>query len=286
VRPALDDGVRGHQMAKAALEMPVWALAAEKSGVSLSVLIGGVRDAVPTGISLGIQPDGKALVERVAASIDAGYRRIKLKIKPGADIDIVAAVREVLGPAAPLMVDANTAYTLQDLPTLRRLDGFGLMMIEQPLHWEDLAGHATLQEAIRTPICLDESITGVERAEAMIRLGSARVLNLKPGRVGGLAAAIAIHDLCGRHAVPVWCGGMLETGIGRAYNVALASLPNFTLPGDLSPSSRYWKRDIVSPEWTMNSEGMVRVPKERPGIGVDVDEEWLEKLTVSREVLE
>jgi len=214
-----------------------------------------------------------------------GYRRIKLKIKPGADIDVVAAVREALGPDVPLSVDANCAYSLADAEHLRKLDAFDLMMLEQPLAWNDLTRHAELQRSLKTSICLDESITGVAAVEAMVTLRSGRIVNIKPGRVGGLTPAVAIHDHCLAHALPVWCGGMLETGIGRAYNVALASLPNFKLPGDLSPSARYWERDIISPEWTM-ADGLVTVPLDRPGLGVTVDRDRIEDLTVRMESVE
>jgi O-succinylbenzoate synthase len=183
------------------------------------------------------------------------------------------------------MADANNAYTLSDVDTLVTLDRFGLVMIEQPLAWDDVVQHAQLQRRLKTPICLDESITGVDKAENMVALGSGRIINIKPGRVGGFAASKAIHDFCARHDVPVWCGGMLESGVGRSYNVALASLPNFLLPGDLSPSARYWERDIVTPEWTMNASGMVRVPREAPGLGVAVDLDRVEHLTIRREVI-
>src|SRR5690606_21194347 len=221
----------------------------------------------------------EALVEKAVSAARDGYRKIKLKIEPGADIEYVAAVRRAL-PHAPLMVDANNAYTLDDAPRLAQLDAFDLIMIEQPLEHEDLVRHAALQRQLRTPICLDESITSLNRAEDMIELGSGRIINIKPGRVGGFTSSLAIHDLCVRHGVPVWCGGMLETGIGRAYNVALASLPGFTIAGDLSPSARYWERDIVRPEWTADADGMVTVPADRPGIGVAVDEAMIDDLTV------
>jgi O-succinylbenzoate synthase len=205
---------------------------------------------------------------------------VKLKIEPGRDVAFVRAVREALGPAAPLMADANNAYTLADAGVLQQLDAFGLMMIEQPLACDDLLRHAVLQRRLATPICLDESITGVDRAEDMLELDAGRIINVKPGRVGGFAQSLAIHDLCASRGVPVWCGGMLESGVGRAYNVALASLPNFTKPGDLSPSARYWAQDVVTPEWTMDGEGRVKVPLDRPGIGVDVDTDRIDDLTV------
>lgn len=285
IQYALEVGFRGHLMAKAAVEMAAWALAAERRGMPLARLLGGTRDRVAAGISLGIQRTPKDLVEKARAGLAQSYRRIKVKIKPGADLEYVAAVREALGPDAPLSVDANAAYTHADLQRLLALDDFGLLMIEQPLGCTDLLRHAELQRQLRTPICLDESITGPERVEEMIALGSARIVNIKAGRVGGLARALAVHDLCAAHAIPVWCGGMLETGVGRAHNVALASLPNFVLPGDLSPSARYWERDIVVPEWTMETDGTIRVPLDRPGLGVRVDRERVEELTVRRETI-
>lgn len=282
----LGANVRGHPMAKAALEMGCWGMAAVRGDVSLSALLGGTRDRVPTGISLGIQATPEALVERARAAQAAGYNKIKLKIAPGVDIAFVRAVRQGLGPQVHLMVDANSAYTLADADHLAQLDAFGLIMLEQPLGQDDLVRHATLQQRLRTPICLDESILDVQRAEDMISLGSGRIVNIKPGRVGGYSSSIAIHDLCQANGIPVWCGGMLESGVGRAYNIALASLPNFSLPGDLSPSARYWERDIVRPEWTMDEEGMVHVPRDVPGIGVGVDADYVDDLTVRREVLE
>ncbi len=285
VHAALARDFRGHRMAKAALEMGCWDVAARMAGVSLARLLGGTRERIAAGISIGIQQSTAALVERALAAQAEGYRKIKMKIRPGADIQFVRAVREALGPDAALMADANSAYTPDDAGHLARLDAFGLTMLEQPLDQDDLLRHAELQRRLSTPICLDESITTVERAADMIALGSGRIVNIKPGRVGGFGAARAIHDLCRAHGIPVWCGGMLESGIGRAHNVALASLPNFSLPGDLSPSARYWERDIVEPEWAMDAGGMVRVPLERPGIGVAVDVERVERLTVRTEDL-
>jgi O-succinylbenzoate synthase len=279
----LEHGLRGHRMAKAALEMAVWALEAERAGVALARLVGGTQETIPVGISLGLQEGPDQLVERARAAHAQGYRRIKLKIAPGKDIGFVRAVREALGPDVALSVDANAAYTLADADHLAQLDAFGLVMIEQPLEGEDVRLHGELQRRIETPLCLDESITSRARADDAIALKSARIVNIKPGRVGGLTSAKAIHDTCAAHGVPVWCGGMLESGIGRAHNVALASLPNFRLPSDLSPSARYWERDIVSPEWTMSEDGMVRVPWDRPGIGVAVDEDRIDDLTVRLE---
>jgi O-succinylbenzoate synthase len=282
VFPVLDRNVVGHQMAKAAIEMGCWDLVARQLGIPLSRLLGGTRDRVATGISIGIQSNPDALVKRARAAYDAGYRKIKVKIQPGADVEYVRAVREALGPSVHLMADANSAYALDDTDHLAKLDAFDLIMIEQPLGRDDLVRHAALQRQLTTPICLDESITSVERAEDMIALASGRIINIKPGRVGGFAVSKAIHDVCELNAIPVWCGGMLESGVGRAHNVALASLPNFRLPGDLSPSARYWEHDIVKPEWTMDAEGMVHVPLDRPGIGVDVDMDRVDALTVRR----
>lgn len=281
----LAENIRGHNMAKAALEMGCWGLAAEKEGVPLAELLGGTRTSIPTGVSLGIQREPAMLVERALAALAAGYRKIKVKIQPGKDVEYVRAVREAVGPEIGLMADANSAYTLADADHLIELDAFNLIMLEQPLGDDDLVRHAQLQKRMTTRICLDESITSVDRAEDMITLGSGKIINIKPGRVGGFSASIAIHDLCRSAGIPVWCGGMLESGIGRAYNVALASLPNFSLPGDLSPSARYWARDIVSPEWTMDKEGMVHVPREKPGIGVTVDADMIESLSQRTEVL-
>ncbi|MGI8547207.1 MAG: o-succinylbenzoate synthase [Gemmatimonadaceae bacterium] len=280
IHETLDANIRGHNMAKAALEMGCWGVAAEARDVSLSALLGGTRDRVPTGISLGIQREPALLVQCAEAAVAAGYRKIKVKIQPGQDVEYVRAVRNALGPAIGLMADANSAYTIDQADHLAQLDAFNLIMLEQPLGEDDLVRHAALQQHMSTPICLDESITSVARAQDMIVLGSGKIVNIKPGRVGGLTVSKAIHDVCHDAGIPVWCGGMLESGIGRAYNVALASLPNFSLPGDLSPSARYWAHDIVNPEWTMDADGMVRVPRERPGIGVTVDVDLTESLSV------
>ena len=285
VADLLEKNIRGHNMAKAAVEMGCWGLAAVVRQRSLASLLGGTRPRVPTGISIGIQASPVGLVERATAALDAGYRKIKVKIQPGQDVEYVEAVRKALGDSVDIMADANSAYTLDDAPRLARLDAFGLIMLEQPLGDDDLVRHAVLQRQITTPICLDESITSVDRAEDMITLRSGRVINIKPGRVGGFTAARKIHDVAAAARMPVWCGGMLESGIGRAYNVALASLPNFSLPGDLSPSARYWARDIVTPEWTMDADGMVEVPHDKPGLGIEVDIEMIERLTMRRKEL-
>jgi O-succinylbenzoate synthase len=285
IQPVLDENFRGHNMAKAAVEMGAWELTARTEGVSLARKLGGTRDRIQVGISLGIQDSPEALVDKVRAALERGYKKVKIKIKPGADVEYVRAAREALGTEAPLMADANNAYSLADTSSLEALDELGLMMIEQPLAWDDLLRHVVLQARLKTPICLDESITSVDRAADMLALGAGRIVNIKPGRVGGFRQSLAIHDLCAEEGVPVWCGGMLESGVGRAHNVALASLPNFTLPGDLSPSERYWERDIVTPEWTMDREGWIDVPVDRPGMGVEPDLDRIEDLTVRREDL-
>ena len=293
---SLARAIRGHRMARAAVEMGAWAIAAEQHGRPLAthlVEASGVarergdapRPMVETGIALGIASSGDALAQRARAALDAGYRRIKVKIEPGRDAAFIGPVRDAVGRDVAVTADANCSYHANDtahIRALEALDGFGLTMIEQPLGPDDLIDHAELQRRLKTALCLDESITGVSRAREMLALGSARIVNLKPGRVGGLREAIAIHDLCARAGIPLWCGGMLESGIGRAYNVALASLPAFTEPGDLSPSARYWARDVVSPEWTMDNHGRVRVPLDRPGLGIDVDVGRIEELTVRR----
>jgi O-succinylbenzoate synthase len=285
VFPTVERDFRGHLMAKAAVEMGVWVLAAERLGTSLANLLGGTRSHIATGISLGIQRSPETLVEKARDALALGYRKVKIKIKPEADVAYISAVRTALGPTAPLMADANNAYTLADADHLARLDTLNLMMIEQPFAFDDLVQHAALQRRLTTPICLDESIASVDRARDMVTLGSGRIVNLKPGRVGGFAASLAIHDFCETKDIPVWCGGMLESGVGRACNVALASLRNFTKPGDVSPSARYWERDVVTPEWTMSSDGMVRVPFDRPGLGVDVDVGRIDDLTVRMKTL-
>jgi O-succinylbenzoate synthase len=285
VYPALQKSFRGHNMAKAAVEMAIWELVAQREGVPLSRLLGGTRETIETGISIGIQKDPATLVEKAKAALAQGYRKIKMKIEPGSDVEFVRAVREALGSEAPLMADANNAYTLEETDRLVLLDELDLVMIEQPLAHDDIVRHARLQKRLRTPICLDESITGLDRAQDMIELGAGRIVNIKPSRVGGFSQSIAIHDLCRENDIPVWCGGMLESGVGRAHNVALASLPNFKIPGDVSPSARYWKEDIVDPEWVMDGEGRVRVPLDRKGMGVEPRLDRIEKLTVRMDTI-
>ncbi|MDH5805351.1 MAG: o-succinylbenzoate synthase [Gemmatimonadota bacterium] len=279
VHGILNENFRGHNMAKAAIEMGSWAIGAVMANKSLANFLGGTRKKIATGISIGIQPNPEALVEKAQAALAEGYNKVKIKIRPGRDVDFVQAVRDAVGPKAQLMADANNAYTEDDFDTIKKLDPLGLTMIEQPLAWDDVVRHASLQRIMDTPICLDESITGVDKAEDMINLKSGRIINIKPGRVGGFTQSKAIHDLCEKNDMPVWCGGMLESGIGRAYNVALASLPNFKLPGDVSPSARYWEEDIVDPEWTMDEEGMVEVPLTDPGLGVEIRTDRIDSLT-------
>jgi O-succinylbenzoate synthase len=284
VLPLLEEDIRGHLMAKAALEMGIWGLKATMLEMPLSRLIGGTRQEIDVGISLGIQKTPEDLSKRVMAALDQGYRKVKIKIMPGSDVEFVRAARAAAGMSAPLMADANNAYTLDDADRLSDLDELGLMMVEQPLAWDDLVRHAELQRRMQTPICLDESITSLDRARDMVALGSGRIVNIKPGRVGGFASSIAIHDFCESKSIPVWCGGMLESGVGRAYNVALASMSNFVKPGDVSPSSRYWERDIVTPEWTMTDHGTMIVP-DSPGLGVEVDRNRVDNLTVRAVVI-
>lgn len=274
---------KGHNMAKAGLELAYMDIAAQMRNQSLSQFIEGTRERVPVGVSLGIQPDLEALLERVDRYLALGYQRIKLKIKPGWDLGIVAEVRR-RHPDILLSVDANSAYTLKDIDHLKALDEFGLLMIEQPLDHDDLVDHARLQAVLRTPICLDESISTPRRAEQALNMGSCRMINIKVGRVGGYSQALAIHDLCYTRDIPVWCGGMLESGIGRAHNLALASLSGFTLPGDISASSRYFARDVIVPEVIVSETGTVEVPR-GAGLGFEVDLDYIESLTESVEHL-
>ena len=269
--------IRRNNMAKAAIEFAVWDLYAKRQGIPLARALGGTKKHVDVGVSIGLRDTTEALIAAIEKNVAAGYKRMKLKIKPGMDVDLVAAVRKHF-PDVPLMVDANSAYTLDDAEHLARLDEYGLMMIEQPLAHDDFIDHAELQKRIRTPICLDESIHSAEDARKAIALGGCRIVNIKAGRVGGHAEAIRLHDLCRAHGVPVWCGGMLETGVGRAHNIALASLPGFTLPGDTAASSNYWEEDIIDPPVVMEG-GRLRVP-DGPGIGYEVNRAKLAKRTL------
>ncbi|MFC4075920.1 o-succinylbenzoate synthase [Salinithrix halophila] len=269
--------IRRNPMAKAALEGAVWDLWCKESDRSLSQSLGGTRERVEAGVAVGVQGSPAEMIDQVRRRVEEGYRRIKVKIRPGADIEVIAPIREAF-PDLPLMADANSAYTLEDLDYLRRLDEFRLLMVEQPLDADDLVDHARLQERMETAICLDESITSFDDARRAADLGSCQVINVKPGRVGGLAEAKRIHDLCVERGIRLWCGGMLESGISRAHNLALASLPGFTLPGDLSASSRHWDRDVIIPEATVD-QGWIHVPRD-PGIGVKVDRERIAEVRV------
>jgi O-succinylbenzoate synthase len=267
VFPALR-AIRGHQMAKAAIEMAAWDLHARQQGVPLARALGGTRTSIESGVSIGIQDSLEQLARKIETERAAGYRRIKIKIKPGWDVNAVAFVRERFG-AIPLMVDANAAYTLGDAAHLAALDPFSLLMIEQPLEYDDIRDHAALQQRIATPICLDESIHSVRSAEDALAIGACRIINIKPGRVGGHTESIRLHDLAAAAGVPVWHGGMLESGIGRAHNIHLSTLPNFRLPGDIAASRRYYAPDLIEPPIEVRPDGTIDVPR-GPGIGVSV----------------
>ena len=274
--------IRGHRMAKASVEAALSDAFAKSEGISLSAFLGGTRKQISVGVSVGLQSSPAELVKVVAGYLQDGYKRIKIKIAPGRDIDLVKADRKEF-PDIQLQVDANSAYTLNDIEMLRALDGYNLQLIEQPLGYDDIYDHSLLQRKLKTPICLDESIYTVSDTRAAIELGSCKIINIKPGRVGGYTESIKIHDYCASKNIPVWHGGMDESGIGRAGNVALASLPNFTLPGDISASKRYYKVDIVEPEFVINKDGMMDVPT-KPGIGVEVNVNLLEKVTVRKAI--
>ena len=273
--------IRGHNMTRGGVEAAVWDLAARQRGEPLWKAIGaGATHEIACGVSIGIQDTVDQLLEKIETELAAGYQRIKMKIKPGWDVDVIRQVRERF-PQIKLMADANSAYTLRDVERLKALDDFYLMMIEQPLAHDEIIDHATLQQALQTPICLDECIRSVHHAEQAIRLGAARIINIKLGRVGGFAEAKRIHDVCQKAGVPVWCGGMLESGIGRAHNIALSTLPNFVLPGDVSASKRYWKRDIITPAVEVSNRGTINV-SDSTGFGYDLDHEYLDSVTVAR----
>ncbi len=270
--------IRGHNMAKAAVEMAAWDLFARQRGEPLSRTLGGTRDRIASGVSIGIQDSLDELVAKVERELAAGYRRIKIKIKPGWDLDAVERVRARCG-SIPLMVDANAAYTMADADQLARLDAYDLMMIEQPLDYDDIADHACLQRRLKTPICLDESIKTVGAARDAVAAGACRIINIKPGRVGGFAASIRVHDLCAEHNVPVWHGGMLESGIGRAANIHLSTLPNFSLPGDIAASKRYFVPDLIDPPIEVAADGTIAVPT-GPGLGVTIKDDRVDAATL------
>jgi O-succinylbenzoate synthase len=270
--------IRGHEMAKAGVENAIWDAEAQQKGVSLSKLLGGTRDEIVCGVSIGIQNDPAAMVRKVEQEVLRGYNRIKLKIKPGKDVAFVHAVRSRF-PEIQLSVDANCAYQLGDALHLKTFDDFRLLMIEQPLQWDEINGHATLQAQLQSPICLDECITHARHALTAIESDACRVINIKLGRVGGHTEARRVHDICSTHRIPVWCGGMLESGIGRAHNIAMSTLPGFTLPGDVSASQRYWDEDIIEPEVEVTARGTIRAPQ-GPGLGYKVRSKLVDQLTV------
>ncbi len=270
--------VRGHRMAKAAIETACWDLEAKRAGVPLWKYLGGVQTEIPCGVSIGIQESPEQLIEKIEKELSAGYQRIKIKIKPGWDIDIVRRVRERF-PDIKLMGDANSAYTLADVELFKALDEFKLMMIEQPLAYDDIFDHAELQKQIKTPVCLDESVKTAEDALHAIDLGACRIINVKLGRVGGHTQAKQVEAIARERNIPIWCGGMLESGIGRAHNIAMATLAGFTFPGDVSASARYWAEDIIEPPVTVTSRGTIVAPNE-PGIGFEINRERIDQLTV------
>lgn len=279
---ALYDKVRGHMMAKAGIESALWDLLAKGKGVSLSRLLGGTREKIDVGVSIGIQDSERILLDKIEGYLAEGYKRVKIKIAPGQDLNLVKAVRREY-PDIMFQVDANSAYTLDDISLFKRMDEFNLSLIEQPLGYDDIYDHSKLQRELKTSVCLDESIHSIDDTRAAIELKSCKIINIKPGRVGGFTESRKIHDYCLSNGIPVWHGGMLESGIGRAGNVALASLPGFILPGDISASKKYYKEDIVEPAFTVNKDGTMDVPK-GPGIGVEINEKRLDKVTVKKEI--
>ncbi|MEC2158267.1 o-succinylbenzoate synthase [Virgibacillus halodenitrificans] len=274
---SLFSSIRRNNMAKAALEGAIWDLYAKRENMPLSEALGGTKKNIDVGISIGIQPTTQDLLDVIEKYVREGYKRIKIKIKPGRDIDVLKEVRYHF-PDLPIMADANSAYTLQDIEHLKKMDELNLMMLEQPLAHDDIVDHAKLQAAMDTPICLDESIHSLEDVKKANQLGSCKIINIKIGRVGGLTEAKRIHNYCEKNNIPVWCGGMLEAGVGRAHNVALTTLPQFILPGDTAGSSHYWQEDIIQPEVEVN-QGLIHVP-DKPGIGYEIDEKILKKATI------
>lgn len=275
--PVLMSAIRGHEMAKAGVENALWDVQAQIHNMPLSQNIGGTLTEVACGVSLGIRENPYSLIKKVQEELSSGYQRIKLKIKPGKDLEYVSEVRRAF-PEIRLSVDANSAYLLADAEHLKRLDDFQLLMIEQPLQWDNIHVHAKLQKQLKTAICLDECIHNSNHASAAIELGACRIINIKLGRVGGYTEACRVHQLCKEHLIPVWCGGMLESGIGRAHNIAMSTLPGFTLPGDVSASSRYWNEDIIDPEVRVSPQGTISVPA-TPGLGFAVKRDLIERLT-------
>jgi O-succinylbenzoate synthase len=281
--PAMMARVRGHRMAKGALENAIWDAEAQARQVPLWKLLGGSQAEIPCGVSIGIQNSHEQLLEKIEAELAAGYRRIKVKCKPGWDVEVFGKIRDRWAEIL-LSCDANSAYTLAQTDHLKKFDRFNLLMIEQPLWHDDFYFHAQLQKKLKTSICLDEAIHNARDAQAAIELGACKIINIKVGRVGGFSEAIAVHNVAQEHNIPVWCGGMLETGIGRSHNIALSSLKNFTLPGDVSASKRYWEEDIIEPAVEVSSEGMITVPQSA-GRGFKIKTEWIDKLTVRKQTL-
>jgi O-succinylbenzoate synthase len=275
--------VRGHRMAKAALENALWDAEAQQQNLPLWKLLGGMRRDIPCGVSIGIQDSVEQLLEKIQIELAAGYRRIKVKVKPGWDVQVLEKIRSRWADIT-LSCDANSAYTLDQVEHLRSFDQFNLLMIEQPLWEDDIFYHARLQKELRTAICLDESIVNARSAAIAVETGACRIINIKVGRVGGFSEARKIHDICRAQKIPVWCGGMLESGIGRSHNIALSTLENFSLPGDVSASKRYWKEDIIDPEVSVSPQGMISI-RDEPGRGYRIKEDLIEKLTVRKETI-
>ena len=273
--------IRGHEMARAGLENVLWDIEAQQKKIPLSKLLGGTRTEIPCGVSIGLQATPEVLREKVAVEVDAGYQRIKLKIKPGKDLEYVRAIRKAF-PDILLSVDANSAYTLDDATHLKRFDEFKLLMMEQPLWWDDIYAHSKLRKQLQTPLCLDESIRHLRDTQTAIELGAARIINIKLGRVGGHSSARDIQAYCMAKDVPVWCGGMLECGIGRAHNIAVSSLPGYTLPGDVSASKRYWVEDVIEPEVEVSPQGTIHIP-DTSGLGYHVRRDLIERWTIEKE---
>jgi len=281
--PGLLEKVRQHRMAKAALENAVWDAEAQEKGVPLWQLLGGTHSEIACGVSIGIQDSHEQLLQKIETELTAGYQRIKVKVKPGWDVEVLAKIR-ARWPDILLSCDANSAYTMDDLPLLQKFEPFKLLMIEQPLWSDDFYYHSKLQKQLQTAICLDEAIRSARDTAAALELGAARIINIKVGRVGGFSEAITVHDVAERFNVPVWCGGMLESGIGRSHNVALSTLSNFKLPGDVSASKRYWEEDVIDPEVTVSPHGTIKV-SDQPGRGYEVRKELIRRLTVREETL-
>jgi o-succinylbenzoate synthase len=279
--PALLEPLRGYEMTKAAVENAIWDIEAQQVGKPLAEILGGTQKEIACGVSLGIRGTAAELLKAIETELAAGYQRIKIKIKPGKDLEFISTTRKKF-PKMKLMADANSAYRLEDADLLKKFDEYDLMMIEQPLDWDEIYQHSKLQKLLKTPICLDECIHNLRHAQAAVELGACRIINIKLGRVGGHSEAKRIQAYCREKSIPVWCGGMLESGIGRAHNIAMSALPGFVLPGDVSASSRYWDEDVIEPEVKVSSHGTIEVPK-TPGLGYRVRRKRVEQLTARQE---